>query len=188
MHIRRGHHHWRGGRIAELLKKGAATICDNYRGLLISDHMSKAFTSIIDRYIDPLYTAFLSPEQCGGVVGKGTDLASHVVRSAIDFAKLFSLSIFMLFVDLTKAFDFALREVVLGWPQGVYEDKVKLLQNIGLSEHRARQVAADIDCDGCVLQKLQAHPHIISLLASLHTKSWFTFGKDGRAMVVNRGG
>ena len=37
---------WRGGRLAALYKKGSPSLCDNYRGLLVSDHMSKAFTSI----------------------------------------------------------------------------------------------------------------------------------------------
>ena len=91
--------------------------CDCYRGLLISDHLSKAFTCILDEYVDPLYNRTLPQTQCGAARAKGTDLANHLVRSALDYARGTGRSIFVLYIDLIKAFDFALGEIVAGWPR-----------------------------------------------------------------------
>ena len=55
---------WRGGRIATLFKKGDPLITDNHRGLFISDHMSKALTSIPDDNVSPAYFSNISAEQC----------------------------------------------------------------------------------------------------------------------------
>ena len=73
------------------------------------------FTEIVDWFVDPYYCSATPPNQCGAALGKGTDLASHCVRLALDVAKIKGLSIAIIFVDLSKAFDHALREVVLGW-------------------------------------------------------------------------
>ena len=57
----------------------------------------------------------MPPDQHGAVAFKGTDFASHIIATAIDLAALLRLSIFVLFVDLTKAFDRVIRQHPLGW-------------------------------------------------------------------------
>ena len=121
------HKLWRGGRLVELFKKGSSLECDIYRGLLISDHMSKVFTKILDLYVKPYYLAYVPSVQCGGVPKKGTDFANHVVRSVIDYALLKGLSLGVVFIDLTKAFDFAIRELAFGWSEGDARSHIALL-------------------------------------------------------------
>ena len=179
---------WRGGRLAELFKKGSTLACDNYRGLLISDHMSKVFTKILNLYVDPYYIKYMPSVQCGGVPRKGTDFATHLVRSVIDFASLKGLSFSIVFIDLVKAFDFTIRELAVGWPQCNVPSRVAHLSRLGLSNDRARAVADDIDEHGCILEQLQAHPHVIEMLRSLHTGSWFQFGSAADVLVVEKGG
>eukprot|EP00973_Karenia_brevis_P064818 9003079-Karenia_brevis.AAC.1 len=65
--------------------------------------------------------------QHGAVKGRGTDIASHTIRSAQAAAKLLRKSIFVLFVDLVKAFDKAIRELVYGWGQSKPDDPVGYL-------------------------------------------------------------
>eukprot|EP00973_Karenia_brevis_P036315 5008051-Karenia_brevis.AAC.1 len=89
--------------------------------------MSKAVTAVLDEYVDPYYYACIPMEQCGAAAGRGTDLATHVIRSAIDYACMLGLSIAILFIDLTKAFDYIVREIALGWPQKSIPDRIKLL-------------------------------------------------------------
>ena len=57
-------------------------------------------------------------------------------------------------------------------------DKVNFLQELGLSQEHSLQVASEIDSSGCVLEQLNAHPHVIKLVASLHTYSWFRVGES----------
>ena len=96
-------------------KKGPIEICDNSRGILLEDHSGKALKGIIKSCIDPAYESHMPQSQFGAVRGRGTDMASHIVRSAIDAAKLLHLSLFVLFVDLVKAFDKIIRQLVYGW-------------------------------------------------------------------------
>ena len=48
-------------------------------------------------------------------VGRGTDLANHLLRSVQDLAREQKRSCAILFVDLTKAFDLVIREIVFDW-------------------------------------------------------------------------
>ena len=95
-------------------KKGDPAVCDNNRGLLISDHSGKGLTSMIKEAIDPAYTANIPRNQYGAVAFKGTDFASHVIRSALSYASLAHMSVMVLFLDLVKAFDKAIRQLVYG--------------------------------------------------------------------------
>ena len=126
--------------------------------------------------------------QCGAVPRKGTDFATHLVRSVVDYAALMGKSVALIFIDLIKAFDFAIRELAIGWPQLSELSHVDHLCNLGLSRDRAQMVAGDIDSNGCILDQLQAHPHIIQMVSSLHTKSWFQFGSAADVLVVEKGG
>ena len=74
----------KGGRISDLFKdKGSAHDCENSRGLLVSDHMSKAAVDLIkDQFVDA-FEAGLAENQSGGVSAGGTDFANHIVRSII---------------------------------------------------------------------------------------------------------
>ena len=127
---------WRGGRLAELLKKGSALECDNYRGLLISDHMGKAAAEIIDDFLEPDYMDYIPKEQCGGAKGRGTGMANHMVRLYMDYAAAWSAPLCIIFLDLVKAFDLALREIVLGWQQMFKADKIDFLVSLGLERGR----------------------------------------------------
>ena len=105
---------WRGGRLKELLKKGSKLECDNYRGLLISNHVSKAASDILDEAIEPLYDMYVPTEQCGATKKRSTDMATHIVRGFIDLAALRCMSCCVIYIDLIKAFDCAIRETVIG--------------------------------------------------------------------------
>ena len=106
---------WRGGRYILLFKKGDASKCNSYRGLLVSDHIGKIVASVVQTEIDARYCQQVGADQYGAVRGRGTALAQFLVRNFLDFCTLFCLSSMVLFLDLSKAFDFAPREIVMGW-------------------------------------------------------------------------
>ena len=60
-------------------------------------------------------------------------MASHLIRSAIDVAKLHNLSVFVLFVDLVKAFDKVVRQLIYGWGPERPADAVAHLCALGVS-------------------------------------------------------
>ena len=107
----------RGSRIVDLWKgKGDRLVCDLSRGLSILSHLTKMFLQPIKEAIEPLYRPNMPASQFGGVSEGGTDFAHHVVLEVINFALTNSLCLFVSFLDLVKAFDRVVRELVFGFP------------------------------------------------------------------------
>ena len=133
---------FKGGRLVDLWKsKGDPSVCDNSRGLLLSDHISKIPTSIMKWEIDAFYNNSILYTQFGAVPGRGADLAHHVMESALQLSMALEISAALIFLDLEKAFDKAIREMVMGFLANI-EDEPLAQRNysraIGVSE-----VAAD---------------------------------------------
>ena len=163
-------------------------MCDNSRGLLISDHISKVFTTLLKDAIDKPYSEWVDRMQCGCAKKRGTDTANHFVRSFLDAAKLKGLSVFVLFLDLTKAIAFVLRELLMGWQQGFHKDPIKFFTDLGLTEDEARDRAQEIDCYGSLLEELGVDPKVVALIASLHTGSWFQYKDLDTVILSIKGG
>ena len=180
---------WRGGRIVDLFKgKGNPSDTDNSRGLLISDHTGKVFTGLLKDHIDEQCFRYLPNEQFGGTKHRGTTFATHLVRTFIDHCRLRSLSCFVLFIDLSKAFDFAFREVLLSWRQGFDADPINHLQSLGLTRDQSVAMAAEIDETGGLFKAIGVDEGAVELIKSLHTNSWFKYSDLHTGIVCNRGG
>jgi len=179
---------WRGGRLKELHKKGATNVCDNFRALLISYHRGKAFTSLLKDASRKSYLDYVHTEQCGCIPGRGTDFATHLVRSFIDDCRLLSLSYFILFLDLEKAFDRVIRELLLGLPSGLNADAVTYITNLGLSHDVATSIVHDIISKGQFLEQICVPEHIVKLMTSLHSSSWFSYGTLQSVILTRIGG
>lgn len=177
---------WRGGRLRELVKKGGRKNCENFRGLLISDHAGKAAASILYDGVDRPYHKYVAESQCGAVEGKGSDFATHLLRSLLDLAAINGLSIAILFVDLVKAFDRILREIVLGWPQNGKEG-ADYLEKLGVDPLHAKELADEIN-KSTVLGDAGVTDFTRQLLASMHTGSWFKVGNRTELLNVGCGG
>ena len=107
---------WRGGRIVDAYEgKGDPAECDNSRTILLADHAGKGLACQVKDKVEPEYGANVPDNQYGAVAGRGTDFASHIISSAIAAASLSQWSIFILFVDLVKAFDRVIRQIAYGW-------------------------------------------------------------------------
>ena len=186
---------WKGGRLASLWKKkGSATECANSRGLLVSDHISKAFTDILKDELQPQLRAHIPDNQYGGMAGGGTDIPNHTIRSVLQYAKLFALSVFVLFLDLEKAFDKVIREIVMGWPQsedGSFASESQqreYLRSIGVAERAADHIVELMRDKGSVFRQWQVDPKVEALVRGLHTKAWFRVGDNESVVVTSTGG
>jgi hypothetical protein len=109
---------WKGGRLVNAWKrKGDAADCPNHRGLLLGDHSGKVFTDILKNEMDDTYTATVPDAQSGCVARRGTAFCCHTSRSFLAYCRQAKLSTFIMFLDLAKAFDFVIREFVMGAPK-----------------------------------------------------------------------
>ena len=100
---------WRGGRLVVIFKKGCARKMANFRGILVSDHISKIITMLLYRHILPAYNEQIGQVQFGAAKHRGTAMASLMVPVFAESAIAKGLSWAILFLDLSKAFDLAFR-------------------------------------------------------------------------------
>lgn len=169
----------------ELPKKGSRQVCDNFRGLLISDHLGKAASNVLYEDVDVPYHEYVPEAQCGAVKRRGGDYATHVLRTLLDHAKLMGLSIAILF--LVKAFDRVLREVVIGWSQMDSQRGIEYLMTLGFTHTQATELNDEIE-SGSVLDQVMSNRHVVQLLASMHTQSWFQMNGSSEYIIVHKGG
>ena len=143
---------WRGGRSQDLFKKKSETKePDAYWNLLLADDASKGLTSMIKEAIDQPHSRNMPDCQYGAMPNRGTDMASHLVQSLIDYAALSSLSILVLFVDFIKAFDRVVRQLMYGWGNISEDSRYEFLIDLGLAP-----VAATSSNSG---GRIQLHAH-----------------------------
>ena len=127
-------------------------------------------------------------EQCGGVRLRGTDIANHIVRSALDVARITNMCVSIVFIDLVKAFDYVLREAVIGWPHCSFKSKLTWLTNLGLTPCQAQDLICELDTNGSILEQLEVHPTICQLFTSLHSSTWFVVDGAPGTLVTKKGG
>ena len=84
------------------------------RGLFLQDHIGKVLTGLLQHELNPHYENYAHIEQYGTVRGRGPSFAAHSSLSFVQYCKMMNLSCAILFIDLTKAFDLALRQGCLG--------------------------------------------------------------------------
>ena len=170
---------WKGGRLTRLYKrKGDAADCNSHRGLLIADHASKVFTSLLCPPIARVCDKRLPTEQCGCVRGRGTARVMHTSKLLARRAAAHKRPCALVFADLVKAFDRVLGAVVMGDSS---------INSEGSSGTRVRErwieagVPADVVNDaiayvpttGGVLSEAELHPGVLHHLRDLHDGTWF---------------
>ena len=75
---------WTGGRMQEVFKnKGSRDVCDDYRGIVLEDHLAKGLKQHLSHSVVPFYNAAMPDCQHGAVGGRSTDFATHMVREVI---------------------------------------------------------------------------------------------------------
>ena len=104
---------FRDASIAHLYKnKGDRACCDNHRGISLLCIAGKIFARLIlNRLIKHTENIGLIPEsQCGFRPQRSTDDMIYAVRQLQEKCKLQNQDLYLLFIDLTKAFDTVNRE------------------------------------------------------------------------------
>ena len=86
-----------------VFKKGQQTICSNYRGIAISDCLSKVFETILTQRFSLWYKP--QPEQAGAQAGRNCIEQILALRLLIDYSKTCKTKLWVVFVDFSKAYD-----------------------------------------------------------------------------------
>ena len=186
---------WKGGRMATVWKKkGSPQNCADNRGLLVADALAKIPADLVKAHLQPAANMHMPESQYGGRAGGGTDFPAHTMRLILEYAATEQRSVAVVFFDLVQAFDRAIREIVLGWPQcdnGAFNDcdaKRRHLMQLGLTADAADNIADIIRQHGTVLDRWHVDPIVKELVKSLHTNAWFAISGASQVVVTSTGG
>ena len=122
--------------LSVLPKKGDLSNPNKWRGIALEDIAAKCISSILALRLTKHLNTFGIDGQCGCLFGKGCTDATFAVKSAIQTLHEHDQQVYVLFVDLVKAFDSVNRELlwkilaVYGVPEKTIEVLKKLHTNI----------------------------------------------------------
>ena len=86
-------------------KRGDLRLCDNWRGISLLDVAGKVLARIIQERQQIIAERVLPESQCGFRKGRGCIDMVFVARQMVDKCREHNDSLFVLFVDLQKAYD-----------------------------------------------------------------------------------
>ena len=96
---------WRDAVIVPVPKKGNLQSCDNWRGISLLDVVEKVLGRIIQNRLQVVAETLLADSQCGFRKGRGCVDMIFVARQLMEKAREHGDSLFIMFVDLKKAYD-----------------------------------------------------------------------------------
>ena len=91
-----------------------------------------------------------------------------------------------MFLDLTKAFDYAVRELVLGWLGPMASESASQAQReqhllrLGVPEAYAASVADEITRTGGLLAEVGVDEELRNTISSLRSGAWFQLRGDNK--------
>ncbi|KAF2886007.1 hypothetical protein ILUMI_20166 [Ignelater luminosus] len=152
---------WSTSILLPLHKKGPKTVCDNYHLIALISHSSK----IIQARLQAFLTHQIASEQATFVKGRGTREQILNARQLIEKARIYSVPIYLCFVDYEKAFDNVLwlkLWTTLG-ELGVPAHLITLVKNL----YEASKAVVKIDTtlsEKCHIRKVVRQGCVLSLL------------------------
>ena len=122
---------WRKSDLIPIFKgKGDVRSCGNYRSIKLLEHGMKVIETIFERRLRKVVK--LDEMQMGFMPGRGTTDAIFIMRQLLEKYEMAGRDLYMVFVDLEKAFDRVPREVIW-WSlrrKGVLEREIKAIMEM----------------------------------------------------------
>ena len=102
----------RGKERCSILKKGDLTRCDNWRGISLLNVAGKVFARILQDRLQAVAEEILPESQCGFRKGRGCVDMIFATRQLVEKSREHDAPLFVLFVDLRKAYDTVPRQAL----------------------------------------------------------------------------
>ena len=169
---------WRDAEIVPIPKKGDLWSSDNWRGISLLDVVGKLFARVIQDRLQELSEDVLPESQCGFRKGRGCVDMVFVARQLIEKAIEHDTPLYVIFVDLKKAYDSIPREalwLVLG-KLGIPPTLLSLIRSLHV-DMRARvrlsgRLTEDIYVNNGLRQGCTLAPTLFNLYFAAVMSSW----------------
>ena len=184
---------WTDAILIPIPKKGDLSNCDNWRGISLLDVVGKVIARIIQDRLQLLAEEELPESQCGFRKGRSCTDMIFTVRQLVEKSWEHQAKIFLLFIDLKKAYDSVPREAL--WlalaKLGVPESIIQLIKSF----HQGME--ATIQLDGSTLDPIAVDnglrqgccmaPVLFNIYAGLLVERWKdrVAGKSGVGVNLN---
>ena len=169
---------WTDAVLVPIPKKGDLSSCDNWRGISLLDVVGKAIARILQDRLQHLAEEELPESQCGFRKGRGCSDMIFAIRQLVEKSWEHQAKIFLLFIDLRKAYDSVPREAM--WQAlaklGIPDTAIQLIKAF----HQDMQ--ATIQMDGQALDPVNVSnglrqgccmaPVLFNLYACLFVERW----------------
>ena len=96
---------WKDAEIVPIPKMGDLKHCDNWWGISLLDVVGKVFARILQERLQTVVERVLPESQCGFRKGRGCNDAIFTARQLVEKCREHHNSLFIMFVDLRKAYD-----------------------------------------------------------------------------------
>lgn len=103
---------WVDAVLVPIPKKGNLAICDNWRGIALLDVVGKVVAKVLQERLQHLAEVELPESQCGFRRGRGCSDMIFTVRQLVEKSWEHRSEVFLLFIDLKKAYDSVPREAM----------------------------------------------------------------------------
>lgn len=166
---------WRKSTLVPFYKnKGDVRDCGNFRGIKLTSHTLKIWERVLSERLQSLVN--FTENQFGFIAGKGTTEAIHAIRLLIEKARENKQTLWMIFIDLEKAFDRVPRTLI--WQalrsQNVPERYIKLItdmyRNVQTSVRSPAGVSKSFDIEVGVHQGSALSPLLFNTIMNYLTE------------------
>ena len=163
---------WKGGEICSLPKKTqAGQQVENFRSILLADHMSKIHHGLMRQRLLPPMQAYSHSMQAGGLPKLGTDMLHLYIQSFAQLTRHHGVSSACLFVDIKQAFYRASRHLLV--QREIHENAiVQFFASHGWNPDMYREFRARIQ-EPSALAQAHVSKHQIAQVDNLLSNTWF---------------
>jgi len=176
---------FKGGVIMDLLKSAGFHLeCSASRGILLSNVLGKGYRKVIRNRLTPYLNEYALDTMCGGLLHRGTDFSSHILSSALDFAKHRKRSVLCLFVDVTAAFDSVLHSFLVDLELSD-ESILYLMARLNLPSECFADLCLHLR-DICALKQARVPDHLHNVVSDILQDNWFMVDHNPNPCTITR--
>jgi len=177
----------RGFLASAVRKKGDATgFSSDFRSVALKNYVVKHHHAFLRTRLYAIVNSSFHASQCGGIKGRGTDMASALLRWGQHTLAHYKWSSVTFFVDIKSAFYSMIRQLVTPLMVGE-NDTDYIVDKIGVPDVFVPALRKLME-DPSLLERYVTDPHLCAMLTASQCATWFSTIETPELAAVTRTG